>query len=515
MSDEPTVGDDGLAGKARRLAKGAWDYARSDEARAKLDEVKRKAVEVGGTATTGAKDLLKKTGEAAAQARQRADEYSKSEKAQQVRSQAKGLWDRSRAIQVRSVPWMESPFVIGVLLVFVFPLGLALVWTHPGWSKPRKTAWTGAWAGLLLIGLVSQGRNEGAVATTLADQGPGQTAEDEPEVEAGRRPSKRTGLAAPVADLATADAAGLTPDNVLAALEAMASNFEPFDVRGIDYSKGPNGEAITSRPGEDPQTGKATTDSGYVGGDGQFRLHGLRTSWYGPATPGGERKKFQEVFYYDGQPHGLVRNWYESGRKQSELTMRDGKRHCLAISYFEDGRIAHASVWINGQADGPQCEWYSSGGIKSLMVYKQGVAAGASRAWYPDGGLWYEEEYIGGKKHGRKVEHWENGKSAETEWDHGQVVYIPGRSNARSFFLKLRETATDARGADGGTYAFERQEQFLRVFGKPTSGVPLTMNEPDLKTVWLYKCSDATVKMTVSNSLWFILEDVDTIEDLN
>ena len=515
MGEKPQASGDGLLGKARRMADDALAYARSDEAKGKLAEVKKKAVVVGGAASTGAKDLAMKAGRAAAQAKGKVQEIATSERAGEIRSGAEGLWGRSRSITVRGIPWMESPIAVGVLMVFVCPLGLYLLWKNPAWSKTKKTAWTGVWAGLMVLGVVALRQDERTTATANADAG---LAPSKPvktsERSSGPSPNRASAVTK-IADLAKADATDLTPGNVLAVMETMASQVEPFDTRTIDYTHGPKGEAIISRPGRDPQTSKKTIDSGYLAADGQFRLHGLRTSWYGSATENAQRRRFQEIYYFDDQPHGLVRNWFETGDKQSELMMRLGKRHGLAISYFEEGNVGSASLWNNGQEDGPRCEWYVSGRIKSLMNYERGAASGTSKAWYPSGNLWYEENYVGGKQHGRKVENWKNGRSDETEWNHGKIVYVPGKSNVRSFFLKLRETATDARGADGGTYAFERQEQFLRVFGRPTSGLPLTKNDPDFKTLWIYKCRDASVKMTVSNSLWFILEGVDTIENLN
>jgi len=153
MGEEPQVSGDGPLGKARRMADDALAYARSDEAKTKLAEARKKAIEVGGAASAGARDLLKKPGRAATRAKGKVEEIANSGRAGQIRSGAKGLWDRSRSITVRGIPWMESPIAVGVLMAFVCPLGLYLLWTNPAWSKTKKTAWTGVWAGLLVFGL--------------------------------------------------------------------------------------------------------------------------------------------------------------------------------------------------------------------------------------------------------------------------------------------------------------------------------------------------------------------------
>ncbi|WP_435018550.1 hypothetical protein TA3x_000527 [Tundrisphaera sp. TA3] len=196
MGEEPKDSVDGPLGKARRMADDALAYARSDEARAKLAEARKKAAEVGGAASAGAKDLLKKTGEAASQIKEKADEFSKSEKAQEIRSGAKAQWDRSRSITVRGTPWMDSPYVVAVLLFLFFPLGLYLLWKHPAWSKTRKTAWTATWAGLMVFSLHGStsdrsvrkdldGEGDGRLAATNQDLPQGTTEIASAEAEDG------------------------------------------------------------------------------------------------------------------------------------------------------------------------------------------------------------------------------------------------------------------------------------------------------------------------------------------
>ena len=68
MSDEKA--DDGIPGKAKRLADQVGDYARSEEAREKLQVVKKNAIKAGGMASAGAKRLVEGTKQAASQARE-------------------------------------------------------------------------------------------------------------------------------------------------------------------------------------------------------------------------------------------------------------------------------------------------------------------------------------------------------------------------------------------------------------------------------------------------------------
>lgn len=519
MTDEQYGADDGLVGKARRLARVAWDYARSDEAKATLAEAKRKAVEVGGAATTGAKDLLKKTGQATAQAREKADEFANSDKAQRVRTEARGLWERSKAIEVRGVPWMQSPYVIGALLVFVFPLGLWMVCTHPAWGRTRKFVWVGVWAGLMIVGFFSSRHGNEAATVASAEAGLASIGSSRPPEKSGRSSATSASTAARIADLAEADPSQLTPVNVLAALETMASRIEPFDVREIDYTHGPKGEAITSRPGRDAQTGKETTDSGYLAADGRFRLHGLRTSWYGPASPGGERKKFQEIDYFDGQAHGTVRNWYETGEKQSEMTMRRGRRHGLATSFLRDGTVVHASLWDDGTANGPQLDWYASGEIRALKNYEHNAASGVKKSWHQDGKPESEGHYSEGRLDGELREWSPKGKLVKTLWKQGEVRFVPGVANKRSFYFKLNDVA-DLHDPDSTNFEFKSPVEFLNVFGRPQRGSldfdPET-SDPASPRIWGYRCSDGTLDLRVvflipQRSFHVLIDPSDTME---
>lgn len=498
MSDEPKTADD-LLNKTKRLVSQVGEYTRSDEAKAKLAEAKKRAVEVGGAAFAGARDVLDKTGRAATRAKVKIEELSNSERVGHIRLGSKGLWDRSKAIKVRGVPWMESPIAIGILLVLLFPLGLWLVWRHPAWSKGRKVAWAGVWAGLMVLGIVALRQDERTAATAYADAGLAPSKSDKTSEKLDGSHSNRADPATKIGDLSTADASELTPGNALAVLETMASKIEPFDVLGIDYSKGPRGEAIISRPGLDPQTGKTTTDSGFVGTDGQFRLHGLRTSWYGPPTAGSQRRKFQEISYFDGQPHGIVRNWYETGEKQSEMTMRRGERHGLAVSYFKDGKVVHASLWNGGRADGPQCDWYRSGGIKGLKHYKLNAAHGVKKSWYEDGMPESECRYVEGQLHGELVEWSPTGKIVKTLWKEGSVHFAPGQANKRSFYFKLIELA-DLHDPDSTNFEFKSPVEVLNAFGRPLHGslnFSPDRGDPASPREWRYRCTDGTLAVRV------------------
>ena len=153
MSDEPKTAGGGVLGKAKRLAQRVGDYARSAEARGRLDVVKKRAAEVGRSATAGAKKLAEGTRMVASQA---AVELSKSERIQVLK--AKQDWGELRGVGIRGFRPLEFPFIVGMSIFLVFPIGLYLLSKHPllgrnwrWWSA--GTAWS-VFFTLALIGLV-------------------------------------------------------------------------------------------------------------------------------------------------------------------------------------------------------------------------------------------------------------------------------------------------------------------------------------------------------------------------
>ena len=69
------------------------------------------------------------------------------------------LWDKIR----------ENPIAIGPLLLFCFPIGLFLVWKHSSWTNKTKWIWSGAWAGIMLIGFIGSQMERQETAKVLAE----------------------------------------------------------------------------------------------------------------------------------------------------------------------------------------------------------------------------------------------------------------------------------------------------------------------------------------------------------
>ena len=182
MSDESKP-DTGLLGRAKGLADRVGDYARSDDARAKLDSLKKRAAQAGEVAAAGAKKVAKGTRQAAAQAREKADEFSKSERGEAMKAKAKGGWDEIRGGTFRGLKVSNSPLVIALAIFLFFPLGLFLLWRHPVLAPSKKWWLTGcAWgliAGLAFIGFVQERMGVDAKGPRSTPDSPSATASPE------------------------------------------------------------------------------------------------------------------------------------------------------------------------------------------------------------------------------------------------------------------------------------------------------------------------------------------------
>ncbi len=197
MSDETDNGSEGVLGKVKLLADRVGDYARSDEAREKLDALKKKAAEAGKVASAGVKKVAESTKQAAVQAREKADEFSKSERGQALKAKAKGDWDDIRGGTFRGFRFSNSPLVIALAIFLFFPLGLFLLWKHP--VLGRSKAWWGiggVWGVLVSLALFADGNaskrsgsgNRPGTTVTATDQR--LVGENAPEENA--RPARRT-----------------------------------------------------------------------------------------------------------------------------------------------------------------------------------------------------------------------------------------------------------------------------------------------------------------------------------
>jgi antitoxin component YwqK of YwqJK toxin-antitoxin module len=64
--------------------------------------------------------------------------------------------------------------------------------------------------------------------------------------------------------------------------------------------------------------------------------------------------------YVDGKQHGLSTEWYESGKKKSEVTYKDGKEHGLLTAWSENGKKISEANMKNHKRHGLETEWHDN-----------------------------------------------------------------------------------------------------------------------------------------------------------
>jgi len=79
--------------------------------------------------------------------------------------------------------------------------------------------------------------------------------------------------------------------------------------------------------------------------------------------------KLAEMEMVDGRPHGVMRQWSESGVLTVETEMEDGQYH------------------------GTYKSWWANGNLKEVGSYSQGKRIGIYKWFKPTGELWNEHNY--------------------------------------------------------------------------------------------------------------------------
>lgn len=508
MSDEPKTADDGILDKARRMADRVGEYARSDGAKEKLDSVRKRAIEVGGMATTGAKRLLEGT-KKAVEAKNKADEFSRSEQIQGVRAQAKKGWDEIRHGGFRGSLLSEAPLVVGLAIFLFFPVGLYLLWRHHVLGRNRTWWWAGGTWGLLVTLVVLMRGGDGSASPRA--QALMQGAPAGSPVLGGEAGGKGAALDGPPGEI--------TPQAVLAAVET-------FNVSGIDYSKGPRGETLVTREGFDEDAKKPATESGFLGPDGRFVLHGPTTTWFEAPTSQSSGRRLYETFYFDGERHGIHREWRETGEKKIERTYKRGKNHGVGIWYYKDGSIGAVDELKDGYKNGLSCKWHENGRVESVGRSRTDVvdgevkvrSVGRSRSWFDDGSPNTEVTFNdSGNVHGRCIEHLPKGRPVETLWEDGHIVFDRGTCNKRTLhqYMKARMSTHDGEGAE---FIVKSAQEFFQRVGHPEPGSVVYNNHDSDDQPWgfrcTYRCSDGDLSVlvrSISNNVMVFIDPEDTL----
>ncbi len=142
-------------------------------------------------------------------------------------------------------------------------------------------------------------------------------------------------------------------------------------------------------------------------------------------------KKAEEFSYFldpDGNQirHGDLKQWYDNGQLERNISFDFGKKNGMEIWYFENGLKKSEIPWKVGKKDGVEKHWYPNGEFqKSEENYDTGILNGVVKNWYPNGKLKSEFYYVDGKLSDTAMLWFESGTLKS------KAVYSEGKLNGQ------------------------------------------------------------------------------------
>jgi antitoxin component YwqK of YwqJK toxin-antitoxin module len=91
-------------------------------------------------------------------------------------------------------------------------------------------------------------------------------------------------------------------------------------------------------------------------------------------TDTSEEAYYSLIEYKNGNPVGIAREYYKSGKLRSETPYgADGHIDGIAKSYFESGVVSLMTPYVYGKKEGVERTYYESGKIASETKYDNGL----------------------------------------------------------------------------------------------------------------------------------------------
>ncbi|MCA8911031.1 MAG: toxin-antitoxin system YwqK family antitoxin [Planctomycetes bacterium] len=123
----------------------------------------------------------------------------------------------------------------------------------------------------------------------------------------------------------------------------------------------------------------------------------------------------KEQHYFDGERHGIQREYHENGRLSSESSYDHGRPVGSARAWEPDGQLRTEFNYKNGRPDGTWRTWGPNYLLEHIEHYKDGKLDGEERCWYASGRLMFVKVWKDGKE--VSAEHYRDKDPSE---DHGK-----------------------------------------------------------------------------------------------
>ena len=107
---------------------------------------------------------------------------------------------------------------------------------------------------------------------------------------------------------------------------------------------------------------------------------------------------------------GIVRTYYESGKKHEEIPYYKGKKEGLRKIYFENGNLSNEVHYVDDLREGKTTDYYNNGKILRVKTYKNNFGNGEFTEYYRNGQIKVKGNYKDGLRDGEFKFYSENNK---------------------------------------------------------------------------------------------------------
>jgi tetratricopeptide (TPR) repeat protein len=99
----------------------------------------------------------------------------------------------------------------------------------------------------------------------------------------------------------------------------------------------------------------------------------------------------------NGLPNGIITGYFESGKKNFELTLKDGKKDGPAREYFENGNLKSEVNKVDDKDDGKILTYYETGEKHTEANFNKGVQVGDYIEYDKQGKVTRKLEFVAGR----------------------------------------------------------------------------------------------------------------------
>lgn len=140
------------------------------------------------------------------------------------------------------------------------------------------------------------------------------------------------------------------------------------------------------------------------------------------------------VWYLNNQVYsGRFIDYYSSGRKKGEGTLKNGKIDGVRKMYYQNGKLIVERNYLQSVPNGLETEYYEDGSIKQKGIMKNGKEDGVWEIYFPNGQVKQRTKFDNGNMVDESVIYYSNGKICATE------KIINGKVNTDKNFEEVKD----------------------------------------------------------------------------